>query len=181
MLNWEYNELLPFCDPGSEVEQGQAQASDQFMLFPALDLLQHGHQVKYSFLQWASCFIMYMAVMAANGHNIVNMYAYFNVILKASREFSGNMWAIYDVNYHQKQRPPTTRIGWLSTQLTLANASLGRHERSRAVRIVAHSSTKPPSALARKGNLQRAKRPKLPHLNRNQMCALTGITSICAT
>ena len=102
MLNWEYinfNELLPFCDPGSDEEQGLAQASDQFMLFPGLGLLQHGHQVKYSFLQWASA---YMAVMASNGHNIVHMCAYFSVILKASREFSGNMWAIYDANYRQK-------------------------------------------------------------------------------
>ena len=42
MLNWEYinfNELLPFCDLGSEEEQGQAQASDQFMLFPGLGKL----------------------------------------------------------------------------------------------------------------------------------------------
>ena len=61
------------------------------MLFPGLDLLQHGHQVKYSFLQWASCFIAYMAVVASNGHNIVHTCAYFNVILKASREFSGNV------------------------------------------------------------------------------------------
>ena len=47
--------------------------------------------MKYSFLQWASCFIAYMAVVASNGHNIVHTCAYFNVILKASREFSGNV------------------------------------------------------------------------------------------
>ena len=114
MLNWEYitnfNEPLPFCDPGSDEEQGLTQALDQFMLFPGLGLLQHGHQVKYSFLQWASYFIAYMAVMASNGH-IIHMCAYFNVILKASREFSGNMWAIYDANYRQKAEATATRIG----------------------------------------------------------------------
>ena len=46
MLNWEYinfNELLPFCDPRAEEEQGPTQTPEQFILFPGLGLLQHGH------------------------------------------------------------------------------------------------------------------------------------------
>ena len=80
MLKWEYinfNELLPFSDPKSEEQQGLTQTPEQFMLFPGLGLLQHGqsigHQVKYSFLQWASCFVIYMAVMASHSNNIIHM------------------------------------------------------------------------------------------------------------
>ena len=105
MLNWEYinfNELLPLCDPGAEEEQGLTQTPEQFMLFSGLGLLQHGHQVKYSFLQWASCFVTYMAVMASHGNNITHMCAYFNIILKANREFAGGMCSYYDANYRQK-------------------------------------------------------------------------------
>ena len=40
------------------------------MFFLGLSLLQHGHQVKYLFLQWASRFVTYMAVMTSHGNNI---------------------------------------------------------------------------------------------------------------
>ena len=64
MLNWEYinfNELLPFCDPGVKLSRGRSKHPICSCCFP---LLQHGHQVKYSFstfLQWISCFITYMS------------------------------------------------------------------------------------------------------------------------
>ena len=83
MLNWEYinfNELLPFYDPGLEEEQGLTQTPEQFMLFPGLGLMQHGHPVKYLFLQWASCFVTYMAVMASHGNNIIHV--------KVNREYT---------------------------------------------------------------------------------------------
>ena len=95
MLNWEcinFNELLPFCNPGAEEEQGLTQTPEQFMLFPGLGMLQHGHQVKYSFLQWASCFVTCMAVMASLAKTS-HTCAYFNIILKANREYTGGKWS----------------------------------------------------------------------------------------
>ena len=61
-----------------------------------------GHKLNYSFTQWASCFVTYMAALAANNNNIVHMCAYFQVILKASREYAGSTWKHYDAQYRKK-------------------------------------------------------------------------------
>ena len=72
------------------------------MLFPGLGLMQHGHQAKYSFLQWASCFVTYTAVIASHSNNITHMHTYFNTIFNANREYTGGVWFYYDANYCQK-------------------------------------------------------------------------------
>lgn len=77
MLNWEYtnfNELIPFCDPNTDDEQPSSLVPEQYNLFPGLGLVQQDHQVKYSFLQWASCFVTYMAVMASKSNDTIHMY-----------------------------------------------------------------------------------------------------------
>ena len=105
MLNWEYinfNELIPFCDPNTDDEQPSSLVPEQYNLFPGLGLVQQGHQVKYSFLQWASCFVRYMAVMASKGNDTIHMCAYFSIILKAHREYTRGMWSYYDANYRQR-------------------------------------------------------------------------------
>lgn len=118
MLNWEYinfNELLPFCDPGSEEEQSLTQTPEQLMFFPGLGLLQHGHQVNthscsgeaalsHTWLSWPP-----MAITSC---------AYFNVILKANREYTGSMLSYYDVNYRQKAET-TLNMDWSAIDTSL--------------------------------------------------------------
>lgn len=71
-------------------------------LFPGLGLIRPGHKVEYSFLQWASCFVTYMAVLSSRGKSVTHMCTYFNVILKAGREYTDDiMWKHYDVTYQQ--------------------------------------------------------------------------------
>ena len=68
MTNWEYinfNELIPFCDPTVEEDDNWEATPDRFQLFPELGLIQPGHKLQYSFLQWVNCFATYMAVMAS--------------------------------------------------------------------------------------------------------------------
>lgn len=104
MVTGEYinfNELIPFCDPGAGEEPALASAPEHY-LFPGLGIIRPGHKIEYSFLQWASCFVTYMAALSANGKNVTHMCAYFNVILKASREYTDDMWKHYDVMYRQK-------------------------------------------------------------------------------
>ena len=43
-----------------------------------------------------------MAALSSNGQNVTHMCAYFNVILKANREYTDDMWRHYDVMYRQK-------------------------------------------------------------------------------
>lgn len=65
MINWEYIELIPFCDPTAEEDNEWETAIERFQLFHELGLIQPDHKLQYTFLQWANCFITYMAVMAA--------------------------------------------------------------------------------------------------------------------
>lgn len=96
MTNGEYinfNELIPFCDPTAEEDPDWETTSERFQLFPELGLIQPGHKLKYTFLQWANCFVIYMAVMASKKHdNVAHMCAYFSTILKASKEFTADWW-----------------------------------------------------------------------------------------
>ena len=65
MRNWEYvnfNELIPICDPSVEEDTDWQQASDHFALFPGVGLVCPGYNIKYSFLQWANYFEVYIAV-----------------------------------------------------------------------------------------------------------------------
>ena len=104
MHNGEYinfNEMLPFCDPGSEEDIKEQEQPNHF-IFPGLGLVNRGHKLNYSFTQWASCFVTYMAALAANNNNFFHMCAYFQVILKASREYAGSTWKYYDAQYRQK-------------------------------------------------------------------------------
>ena len=106
MVNGEYinfNELIPFCDPTAEEDNEWEKATERFQLFPELGLIQPGHKLQYTFLQWANCFITYMAVMAAKkSENITHMCAYFNTILKASKEYTADWWRLYDFHYRQQ-------------------------------------------------------------------------------
>ena len=93
-----FNELIPFCDPGTEEQPLQP----QHHLFPSLGVIRPGHIIEYSFLQWASCFVTYMAALFSNGQNVTHMCAYFIVILKANREYTDDIWRHYDIMYRQK-------------------------------------------------------------------------------
>lgn len=86
-----FNELIPFCDPGAE-EEPTATSAPEHYLFPSLGVIRPGHKIEYSFLQGVSCFITYMAALSSNGQNVTHMYTYFNVILKANREYTDDMW-----------------------------------------------------------------------------------------
>ena len=55
-----FNELIPFCDPTAEEDSDWETTSDRFQLFPELGLIQPGHKLRYTFLQWANCFITYI-------------------------------------------------------------------------------------------------------------------------
>lgn len=114
-----FNELIPFCDPGAEEEHDTPPSMDHY-LFPGLGLIHRGHKLNYSFLQWASCFVTYMAVLASNGDNITHMCAYFQVILKASKEYSGTMWKQYDAQYRQKAAA-THNKDWSTIDSTIFN------------------------------------------------------------
>jgi hypothetical protein len=96
-----FNELIPFCDPGAE-EEPTSTSTPEHYLFPGLGVIRPGHKIAYSFLQWASCFVTYMAALSSNRQNVTHMCTYFNVILKASREYTDDMWKHYDVTYRQK-------------------------------------------------------------------------------
>ena len=113
-----FNELIPFCDPGAEEEQSTS--TPEHYLFPTLGLIRQGHKVDYSFLQWASCFATYMAVLSSKGQNITHMCAYFNVILKASREYTDDMWRHYDADYRQKAEA-THNQDWSTIDTALFN------------------------------------------------------------
>ena len=112
-----FNELIPFCDPSAEE---QSSAAPEHYLFPSLGLIKQGHKVEYSFLQWASCFVTYMAVLSSKGSNITHMCAYFNTILKASREYTDDMWRHYDADYRQKAEA-THNTDWSSIDSALFN------------------------------------------------------------
>ena len=84
-----FKELIPFCDSG--IEEDQSTLTPEHYLYPSLGVIRQGHKVEYSFLQWASCFVTYMAVLSSKGHNITHMCAYFNVILKASKEYTDDV------------------------------------------------------------------------------------------
>ena len=115
MTNWEYinfNELIPFCDPTAEEDKEWDTTSDRFQLFPELGLVQPGHKLQYTFLQWANCFITYMAVMASKtSENVSHMCAYFSTILKASKEYTADWWRLYDFQYRQ-QAATTNNRDW---------------------------------------------------------------------
>ena len=120
MRNWEYinfNKLIPFCNPGAEEEHDLNTNPDHY-LFPGLGVIQRGHKLTYSFPQWANCFITYIAALASSGENIVHMCAYFQVILKASREYSGGMWKQYDTQYRQKAEA-THNKDWSAIDTTI--------------------------------------------------------------
>jgi hypothetical protein len=91
-----FNELIPFRDPGAEEEPTSTSTTEHY-LFPGLGVIRPGHKIEYLFLQWASCFVIYMAALSSNGQNVTHMCAYFNVILKASWEYMDDMWKHYDV------------------------------------------------------------------------------------
>ena len=115
MTNGEYinfNELIPFCDPTAEEDSDWETTSERFQLFPELGLIRPGHKLKYTFLQWANCFIIYMAVMASKKHdNVAHMCVYFSTILKASKEFTADWWRLYDFQYRQ-QAAATHNTDW---------------------------------------------------------------------
>ena len=77
----DFYELIHFCDPGTEEEPTSTPAPEHY-LFPGLGLIRPGHKVEYS-LQWARCFVTYMAVLSSRGKSVTHMCAYFNVILKS--------------------------------------------------------------------------------------------------
>ena len=56
-----------------------------------------------------------MAALAANNNNIVHMCAYFQVILKASREYAGSTWKHYDAQYRKKAE---ATLYWSTIQQT---------------------------------------------------------------
>ena len=113
-----FNELIPFCDPGAE--EDQSTPTPEHYLFPTLGVIRQGHKVEYSFLQWASCFVTYMAVLSSKGHNITHMCAYFNVILKASKEYTDDMWRHYDADYRQKAEA-THNTDWSTIDAAIFN------------------------------------------------------------
>ena len=76
--------------------------------------------MEYSFLQWASCFVTCMAVLSSKGSNITHICAYFNTILKASREYTDDMWRHYDADYRQKAEA-TNNTDWSSIDSALFN------------------------------------------------------------
>ena len=47
-----------------------------------------------------------------------HMCAYFNIILKAKREYTGDMWSYYDPNYHQKAKA-TLNKDWSANDTSL--------------------------------------------------------------
>lgn len=106
MHSWEYinfNELIRVCDPDTEMEHGSEEPTEQFLLFPGIELIRPGHKLNYSFMQWANCFITYLAAMAQKyPESVTEMCAYFLTILKASKEFTGGMWRFYDASYRQR-------------------------------------------------------------------------------
>ena len=56
MTNGEYinfNELIPFCDPTAEEDSDWETTSERFQLLTELGLIQPGHKLKYTLLQWA--------------------------------------------------------------------------------------------------------------------------------
>ena len=110
-----FNELIPFCDPGAE--EDQSTPTPEHYLFPSLGVIRQCHKVEYSFLQWASCFVTYMAVLSSKGHN---MCAYFNVILKASKEYTDDMWRHYDADYRQKAEA-THNTDWSTIDAAIFN------------------------------------------------------------
>ena len=148
-----FNELIPFCDPGAEEEHTSTPTPEHY-LFPGLGIIRPGHKIEYSFLQWASCFVTYMAALSSNGQNVTHMCAYFNVILKASREYTVDMWKHYDVTYRQKAEA-THNTDWSVIDTAAFNQCFtGRAKKtlSCTVHTATPLSTTPIPAQGRKAN-----------------------------
>jgi hypothetical protein len=146
-----FTKLIPFCDPGAEEEPTSI---PEHYLFPGLRVIRPGHQIEYSFLQWASCFVTYMhGALSSNGQNVTHiMCAYFNVILKASREYTDDMWKHYDVTYRQKAEA-TCNTDWsVIDTATFNQCFTGRAKKRSVVHTATPLSMTPILAQERKIN-----------------------------
>ena len=76
----------------------------KYVLFPGMEAqLGEGRHQDYSFEQWASCFILYMAVMAGKfPEAILEFSAYFYNLLRCKMEFQGGMWRHYDRQFRER-------------------------------------------------------------------------------
>ena len=91
----------------------------KYVLFPGMEAqLGEGRHQDYSFEQWASCFILYMAAMAGKFSEAIQEFcAYFYNLLRCKTEFQGGMWRHYDRQFaqasscHQQQKMVSDRLG----------------------------------------------------------------------
>ena len=88
-----------------------------------------------------------MAVMASHCNNITHMCAYFNVILKANREYTGGMWSYYDANYRQKAEA-TLNKDWSAIDTSLFSQCFTRRARKALAGLYNCSSFKHDSVPA---------------------------------
>ena len=91
--------------------------------------------MKYSFLQWASYFVTYLAAMASHDNNISHKCVYFNVNLKANEDILGACGHITMPTITRKPKPSRTRTGQPLTSHYSAAESHGELEKLKAVQI----------------------------------------------
>jgi len=181
MLNWEYTNfsgLIPFFVTNAEEDHTSPLIPEQFNFFPGLGLnpFQHGHQMKYSFLQWVNSFVTYMAVMDSKGNNFLPMCKYFNIILKAHCEYTGGMWSYYDANYHQRAAATCSK-DWSVTDTTLfSQCFTGRAKKAQGCANCSSVRHETNECLQRKGKCQ-AKETKNPS-SRDWTCASADFLQI---
>ena len=61
-----------------------------------------------------------MAILSSKGQNITHMCSYYNVILRASREYTDYMWCYYDADYRQEAEATHSK-DWFTIDTALFN------------------------------------------------------------
>ena len=99
MHNWEFIELGQLL-PQSSSHDAAAGDTQRFALFPGFELVRANKKVITNVVDWVKCFSIYIAAMAQKYPEVtLPMLAYQLVIIKASQQYDGFYWRVYDTHY----------------------------------------------------------------------------------
>ena len=99
MHNWEYIELSQLLPQSSSHDA--AMDAQRFALFPGFELVRAKPQKMIAnIVDWMKCFTTYVAAMAIKfPESVTEMLAYQLVIIKASQQYDGLYWRVYDTHF----------------------------------------------------------------------------------
>ena len=99
MHNWEYIELSQLLPQSSSHDA--AMDAQRFALFPGFELVRVKPQKMIANIgDWMKCFTTYVVAMAIKfPESVTEMLAYQLVIIKASQQYDGLYWRVYDIHF----------------------------------------------------------------------------------